>query len=92
METKEVCTATIKLTEHEIGKLIWCIKSIHNVLKAFEIKPDEEWIITLDTILEDMEKIANDIKEEKEKRVIDKKTESDPKKEYINKIAGEKGS
>ena len=87
-----VCTVTIKLTEHELDKLIWCINSIHNVLKAFEIKPDKEWIITLDTILEDMEKIANDIKETKEKRVIDKKAKSDPKKEYINKIVGEKSS
>ena len=70
---KEICTATIKLTEHEISKLIWCIKSIHNVLNVFEINPDKEWIITLNGILKDMEKISNDIKEEKEKRLMEQK-------------------
>ena len=50
MKTEEVCTATIKLTEHEISKLIWCIKSVHNVLNAFEIEPDKDWIIPLDSI------------------------------------------
>jgi hypothetical protein len=76
----EVCTATIKLTEHEIDKMIWCIKSVHNVLGAFEITPDKDWMITLNGILKDMEKISNDIKEEKEKRILDKKEEPDPKK------------
>ena len=71
---KEICTATIKLTEHEISKLIWCIKSIHNVLNAFEIEPDQDWIITLDAILKDMERISDDIKEEKKKRLMDQKT------------------
>ena len=70
---KEICTATIKLTEHEISKLIWCIKSIHNVLNAFEIEPDQDWIITLDAILKDMERISDDIKEKKEKRLMDQK-------------------
>ena len=80
MKPEEVCTATIKLTEHEISKLIWCMKSIHNILNVFEIEPDKEWIITLNGILKDMEKISNDIKEEKEKRILDKKEEPDPKK------------
>ena len=85
---KEICTATIKLTEHEISKLIWCIKSIHNVLNAFEIEPDQDWIITLDAILKDMERISNNIKNAKEVRTIDKKTKADTKKEYIKKITG----
>ena len=88
MKTEEVCTATIKLTEHEISKLIWCIKSVHNVLNAFEIKPEKDWLVQLDSILKDMEKISENIKEEKVKRVNDKKEEPDPKKEYINKITG----
>ena len=70
---EEICTATIKLTEHEINKLIWCIKSIHNVLNVFEITPDQDWIITLDAILKDMERISDDIKEKKEKRLMDQK-------------------
>jgi len=84
----EVCTATIKLTEHEISKLIWCIKAIHNVLNAFEIEPDKDWIVPLDSILKDMEKISENIREEREKKVNDKKKEPNPKKEYINKITG----
>ena len=72
MKTEEVCTATIKLTEHEISKLIWCIKSVHNVLNTFEIEPDKDWIVPLDTILKDMEKISENIKEEKTKRINDK--------------------
>ena len=88
----EVCTATIKLTEHEISKLIWCIKAIHNVLNAFEIEPDKDWIITLDAILKDMERILNDIKEKKEERTIDKKKKPNPKKEYIDKVTGKESS
>ena len=84
----EVCTATIKLTEHEISKLIWCIKAIHNVLNAFEIEPDKDWIITLNAILKDMERISDDIKEKKEKRAFDKKKKPNPKKEYIDKVTG----
>ena len=72
MKTEEVCTATIKLTEHEISKLIWCIKSVYNVLKVFEIKPEENWLVQLDSILKDMEKISDNIKEEKTKRTNDK--------------------
>ena len=88
MKTEEVCTATIKLTEHEISKLIWCIKSVHNVLNAFEIEPDKDWIIPLDKILKDMEKISENIKEEKGKRINDQKEKPNPKKEYIDKITG----
>ena len=70
----EVCTATIKLTDAEIDKVIWSIKSIKTVLGVFEIVPDKDWIITLDSILKDMEKIANNIKEVKdERRLEDKK-------------------
>ena len=68
----EVCTATIKLTEHEIDKIIWCIKSMHNVFGAFEIDPDEQWSLLFNSILKDMEKISNDIKEKKEERTINK--------------------
>ena len=68
----EVCTATIKLTEHEIDKIIWCIKSMHNVFGAFEIDPDEQWSLLFNSILKDMEKISNDIKDKKEERVINK--------------------
>ena len=85
---EEICTATIKLTEHEISKVIWCIKSIYNVLNVFEINPDKDWKITLDQILKDMEKISNDIRDAKEKRTNDKKQPPNPKKEYINKITG----
>ena len=88
MKQEEICTATIKLTEHEIGKIIWCIKSIHNVLNVFEIKPDKDCIITLDEILKDMEKIANDITDTKEQRTNDKQETPNPKKEYIDKITG----
>ena len=88
MKTEEVCTATIKLTEHEISKLIWCIKSVHNVLNAFEIEPDKDWIVPLDSILKDMEKISENIKEEREKNVNDKNKEPNHKKEYIEKITG----
>ena len=68
----EICTATIKLTEHEIDKIIWCIKSMHNVFGAFEIDPDEQWSLLFNSILKDMEKISNDIKEKKEERTINK--------------------
>ena len=71
---REVCTSTIKLTDAEIDKVIWSIKSIKTVLGVFEIVPDKDWIITLDSILKDMEKIANNIKEVKdERRLEDKK-------------------
>ena len=88
----EVCTATIKLTEHEIDKIIWCIKSVHNVLGAFEIMPDKVWIIALNGILKDMEKISDDIKEKKEKKAFDKKKKPNPKKEYIDKVTGKESS
>ena len=85
-----VCTATIKLTEDEINKLIWCLKTMHNVFAAFQINPEEKWSLSFDNILKDMEKISNDIKEKRETRIIDKK--ANPKKEYINKITGEKST
>ena len=81
-----VCTATIKLTEDEINKLIWCLKTMHNVFAAFQINPEEKWSLSFDNILKDMEKISNDIKEKRETQTIDKK--ANPKKEYINKITG----
>ena len=88
----EVCTATIKLTEAEINKLIWCMKAVQNMLSVFEIMPEHQWTMKLDTILEDLEKVANDIKEEKEKRIIDKRKQPNPKKEYIDKITGKEGT
>lgn len=88
---EEICTATIKLTNIEIDKIIWCIKSVENVLSAFEINPDKDFRIKLDELLKSMEKISNDIKEEQEKR-DDKEEKPDPKKEYINKIIGEESS
>ena len=81
-----VCTATIKLTEDEINKLIWCLKTMHNVFAAFQINPEEKWSLSFDNILKDMEKISNDIKEKRETRTVDKK--ANPKKEYIDKITG----
>ena len=84
----EICTATIKLTEQEIDKLIWCMKAMQNVLSAFEIMPEKQWTMKLDIILEDLEKIANDIKETKIERINDKQETPDPKKEYIDKITG----
>ena len=86
MKHEEICTATIKLTEHEIDKLIWCMKTIENVFGAFQINPEEKWSLSFDNILKDMEKISNDIKEKRETRIIDKK--ANPKKEYIDKITG----
>ena len=65
---KEICTATIKLTNVEIDKIIWCIKSVENVLGAFEIIPDKDFRIKLSELLKSMEKISNDIKKEAEKR------------------------
>ena len=88
----EICTATIKLTEHEIDKIIWCIKSVENVLGAFEIIPDKDFRIKLSELLKSMEKISNDIKKEAEKRAIDKKKDPNPKKEYIDKITGKESS
>ena len=85
-----VCTATIKLTEDEINKLIWCLKTMHNVFAAFQINPEEKWSLSFDNILKDMEKISNDIKEKRETQTIDKK--ANPKKEYIEKITGEKSA
>ena len=87
----EVCTATIKLTEHEIDKLIWCMKAIQNVLGVFEIMPEKQWTMKLDGILEDLEKIANEIKETKAERTNDKQ-KADPKKEYIDKITGKESN
>ena len=86
----DICTATIKLTEAEIDKLIWCLKTMHNVFAAFQIDPEEKWSLSFDNILKDMEKISNDIKEKRETRIIDKK--ANPKKEYIDKITGEKST
>tara|TARA_Y100000034_G_C6568752_1_gene246410 strand:+ start:206 stop:481 length:276 start_codon:yes stop_codon:yes gene_type:complete len=83
----EICTATIKLTEHEIDKLIWCMKTIENVFGAFQINPEEEWSLSFEGILKDMERIANDIKEAKTNKSHDKK-QANPKKEYIAKING----
>lgn len=92
MKKEEVCTATIKLTEQEIDKLIWCMKAIQRVLGVFEIKPDKDWLITLDIILKDMEKISQKILDKKEQRTNDKKEPTaNPKKEYINKITGKEG-
>ena len=86
----EICTATIKLTEAEIDKLIWCMKTMHNVFAAFQIDPEEKWSLSFDSILKDMEKISNDIKEKRETRTVNKK--ANPKKEYIDKITGEKST
>ena len=84
----EVCTVTMKLTDAEIDKIIWSMKSIKTVLGVFEIVPDKNWIITLDSILKDMEKIADNIKEAKDEKRLDDKKEPNPKEEYINKITG----
>ena len=85
----EVCTVTMKLTDAEIDKIIWSMKSIKTVLAVFEIVPDKDWIIRLDSILKDMEKIADNIKETKDERRLEDKKEPNPKKEYIDKIIGE---
>ena len=74
----------------EIDKLIWCMKAIQNVLGVFEIMPEKQWTMKLDGILEDLEKIADNIKEVKDERRLEDKKEPNPKKEYINKITGEK--
>ena len=84
----EVCTVTMKLTDAEVDKIIWSIKSIKTVLGVFEIIPDKDWIITLDSILKDMEKISKRIEEVKDERRLEHKEEPNPKKEYINKITG----
>ena len=63
-----VCTVTMKLTDAEIDKIIWSMKSIKTVLGVFEIVPDEDWIITLDSILKSMEKISKSIEEAKDER------------------------
>ena len=84
----EICTATIKLTDAEIDKIIWSMKSIKTVLAVFEIVPDKDWIIRLDSILKDMVKIADYIKETKDERRLEDKKEPNPKEEYINKITG----
>ena len=88
----KVCTATIKLTEHEIDKIIWCMKTMQNVFGAFEIDPEKKWSLSFENILKDMEKISNDIKEKKEEKSINKKDNPNPKEEYINKITGEESS
>ena len=62
MKLPEICTATIKLTEAEIDKLIWCMKTMHHVFGAFEIDSEKRWALSFDGILKDMEKISNDIK------------------------------
>ena len=43
---------------------------------------------SFESILKDMEKISDDIKEKKVTRTFDKKEKPDPKKEYIDKITG----
>jgi|TARA_R100000750_G_scaffold59385_1_gene47861 hypothetical protein len=88
----EVCTVTMKLTDAEIDKIIWSMKSIKTVLSVFEIVPDKDWIITLDSILKDMEKIADNIKEAKDEKRLEDNKEPNPKKEYINKITGKESS
>ena len=88
----EVCTVTMKLTDAEIDKIIWSMKSIKTVLGVFEIVPDKDWIITLDSILKDMEKIADNIKEAKDEKRLEDNKEPNPKKEYINKITGKESS
>ena len=88
----EVCTVTMKLTDAEVDKIIWSMKSIKTVLGVFEIIPDKDWIITLDSILKDMEKIADNIKEAKDEKRLEDNKEPNPKKEYINKITGKESS
>ena len=84
----EVCTVTMKLTDAEIDKIIWSMKSIKTVLGVFEIVPDKDWIITLDSILKDMEKISKRIEEVKDEKRLESTEEPRPKEEYINKITG----
>ena len=67
----EVCTVTMKLTDAEVDKIIWSMKSIKTVLGVFEIVPDKDWIITLDSILKDMEKVSKRIKEAKDERRLE---------------------
>ena len=86
----EICTATIKLTDAEIDKIIWSMKSIKTVLGVFEIVPDNDWIVSLDNVLDNMEKIAGKIKEVKDEKRLESNEEPRPKEEYINKITGEK--
>ena len=67
----KTCTVTMKLTDAEIDKIIWSMKSIKTVLGVFEIVPDKDWIITLDSILKDMEKVSERIKEAKDERRLE---------------------
>ena len=67
----KTCTVTMKLTDAEIDKIIWSMKSIKTVLGVFEIIPDKDWIITLDSILKDMEKVSKRIKEAKDERRLE---------------------
>ena len=83
----ETCTVTMKLTDAEIDKIIWSMKSIKTVLGVFEIVPDKDWIITLDKLLENMENISEKVKEAKDEKRHEEES-PDPKKEYINKITG----
>ena len=82
----EVWTVKIKLTEFELGKILWCIKSISSILGFLEISPDKKWDIKLDKIQKDMEEIYNSIQEEKEAMTTNKTV--NPKKEYMKKISG----
>tara|TARA_Y100001951_G_scaffold4881_1_gene3118 strand:+ start:139 stop:399 length:261 start_codon:yes stop_codon:yes gene_type:complete len=84
----KTCTVTMKLTDAEIDKIIWSMKSIKTVLGVFEIVPDDNWIITLDKLLENMEKISDKVKEAKDEERLKGEKKSDPKKEYIDKITG----
>ena len=88
----ETCTVTMKLTDAEIDKIIWSMKSIKTVLGVFEIVPDKDWIITLDSILKSMEKISKSIEEAKDERRLKSNKETRPKEEYIDKITGEKST
>ena len=84
----ETCTVTMKLTDAEIDKIIWSMKSIKTVLGVFEIVPDDNWIITLDKLLKSMEQISAKVKEAKDEERTKEEKRTDPKKEYINKITG----
>jgi len=78
----------MKLTDAEIDKIIWSMKSIKTVLGVFEIVPDDNWIITIDKLLKSMEQISAKVKEAKDEERTKEEKRNDPKKEYIDKITG----
>tara|TARA_R100001244_G_scaffold112593_2_gene83336 strand:+ start:607 stop:867 length:261 start_codon:yes stop_codon:yes gene_type:complete len=84
----KTCTVTMKLTDAEIDKIIWSMKSIKTVLGVFEIIPDDNWIITLDELLKNMEQISEKVKEAKDEKGFKEEKSINPKKEYIDKITG----